>query len=203
VAETWDGFRRAVFGDPYLVWHDGADFTALLELARTDPGRVAEMVALGIDQCDYVAAQSVAALAEVYLTPADARSLLADVLSRAAGRFRAEVAVALLVVTGEQAWGSEILPVLRAESEWDRLDAARLLARFRPTSEIVAALGMAVLDEEYLVRYHATSTLLYYAGRAPDPPAYRELFTKITTTASPKAWRDAARELMAGVSHLL
>jgi hypothetical protein len=35
--EEWEQWRRGMFGDPYIVWQDGPDFTALLQAARFDP----------------------------------------------------------------------------------------------------------------------------------------------------------------------
>jgi hypothetical protein len=177
----WAEFRLAVFGDPYLVWHDGPDFTALARLARSEPERVAAMLRAGIGEGDPLAAQSVAVLAEEGLAPQGFQAVLTEALPAAVGTFRVDVASALRTLTGDQAWAAEILPVLRAGSFWgERLDAAMALARFTPTPELVDALAWAVTDREYLVRYHACATLLRYAGRRGEPPEHPAIFWKIT-----------------------
>lgn len=178
---AWADFRQAVFGDPYMVWHDGADFSALTRLARSEPERVAEMLRAGIGEQDPVAAQSVATLAAEGVAPQGFQAVLTGALPAAVGSFRVDVACALAALTGDQAWAREILPVLLGGSFWgERLDAAMALARFTPTPELVDALARAVTDEEYLVRYHASATLLRYAGQGGELTDHPEVFSRIT-----------------------
>lgn len=46
----WTQWRREVFGDPYLVWHDGPDFAVLLAMARSDLEAVGRMLAAGVQR---------------------------------------------------------------------------------------------------------------------------------------------------------
>jgi hypothetical protein len=55
----WSDFRRQTFGDPYLVWHDGADFTVLRQRWDTDPQHVESMLRTGLTEADPLAAQAI------------------------------------------------------------------------------------------------------------------------------------------------
>jgi len=58
--KEWEQWRRGMFGDPYIVWHDGPDFTALLHAARSNAESVTRMLAAGISAGDPLAAESLA-----------------------------------------------------------------------------------------------------------------------------------------------
>ena len=192
-----------MFGDPYLVWHEGADFTRLLELAATDPSTVARMVAAGLADGDPLAAQSIAALAEEGLASPDAEALLRAAAPAATERFLVRVAQTLHVVTGEEAWADQVASVLASDAFWGvRIDAAIALTGFVPTTRLIETLGQAVRDEEYLVRYHAANTLRRYAGRTRMIDDVPTLFTKIASPADGDAtpadranWQEAADQL--------
>jgi len=193
---TWAEFRREVFGDPYLVWHDGADFAELLARYRTDPGTVERMLRMGIDEGDHVAVESIGVLAHADLAPRDSVPLLESALPGAAGTMRVRLAQVLLVLTGDQCWAAEVSAVLAQGGSWSpRIDAAIALADFVPTPELARVLARAVQDDEYLVRHHAADTLLAYAGRRRDVHHYPRLFTLIIA-ADPAAWQAAATKLV-------
>ena len=220
VAE-WRRWRRDIFGDPYLVWHDGADFSRLLQVAREDAGTVRRMLAAGIEDRDTVAARSVAVLAEAGLEPPGASDLLRAAMPTASGSFLVELAVTVHRLSGENRWAERIVSVLRGGRFWgERMDAAIALDRFPPTVALIRALGEAVCDREYLVRYHAANTLLRYARprNSPGDPAWRDrverdprLFALIATSedvvrgprwrrrapSEASRWRQAADELCA------
>lgn len=203
----WDQWRRAAFGDPYLVWHDGPDFTAVLDLARSDPATVTRMLRAGLAERDELAAQAFGALAAAGLAPADAASMLRSAMAEATDGFLLRLAEALFAVTGDPSWAGPIVSVLRAaRSEFTRLAAAMALAAFPPAGPLVEALAGAVQDPEYLVRYHAANTLLRYAGDARELSDRADLFDKIATpragnptNADREAWQAAAAELTARV----
>ncbi|RZU76363.1 hypothetical protein EV384_5011 [Micromonospora kangleipakensis] len=197
--DEWRAWRRAVFGDPYLVWHDGPEFSRLLRAARADPVMVERMLTAGLDDRDVVAAESLAVLGEAGFAPVRARELLRAAVPTASNTFLVSVATALHRLTAEESWAAAIVAVLGARHWTDRMDAAIALARFAPTADLVHALGRAVCDSEYLVRYHAANTLLRYAQPPDDPEVdppvsvYREpgLFELIATPrAEPRRrWR--------------
>ncbi|GAB3411234.1 hypothetical protein [Flindersiella endophytica] len=198
----WSVWRDGVFGDPYLVWHDGPDFHYLAMTAHDDLDQVSTMLALGIKERDPLAAQSIAALAGAGITIDGAEALLRSAVPTAGGTFLVRLAEALRAVTGDQAWSGPIVSVLTSSRDADwypRLDAARALAGFRPTSDLVQALGHGVCDPEYLVRYHSANTLLRYAGRAGQISDHKELFGLITSDSDRDSWQSAAVRLTAAV----
>jgi hypothetical protein len=199
----WERWRKELFGDPYLVWHDGPDFTALLEKARSDQHGVARMLAAGINTADSLAAASIAALAAARLAPDGSEALLRGALPGAQGTFLIRLAQALYTLTADPSWAGPIAEVMREAHHWgERMDAAIALAAFDPDPQLVAALARAVCDNEYLVRYHAARTLLRYAGHGRKLADLPELFAKIKTPASGRtraadraAWQEASDEL--------
>ncbi|MFF5078277.1 HEAT repeat domain-containing protein [Actinoplanes sp. NPDC000266] len=192
----WETWRREVFGDPY----PDPDFAGLLTAVRADPRTVERMLRAGLSAGDPLAAQSFTALAAEGRAPADAVSYLRGALHGTSGAMRIRVAEALYTITGDPSWSRPIVGVLSAaaSSEFARLDAAIALARFPPNSALVTALAAAVRDPEYLVRYHAASTLLRYAGDRRPPESVPALFDRLTAAAE-QQWRSAADELEARV----
>ncbi len=179
--QPWDGFRRSTFGDPYLVWHDGADFTQLIRQYQRDPVHVEQMLRYGIDAGDDVAAQAYAELARAGHTIANATTVLGAALPAATGKFKVDVATAMHVLTGDEVWAAPIIEVLQgAQSPFDRLDAAIALRAFTPTETLVDALVAAVGDPEYLVRYHAATSLLRICGCDDEVSDCRDVFNLIT-----------------------
>jgi hypothetical protein len=165
----WPQWREVTFGDPYLVWHEGADFTALISAARSDPETVAGMLRIGLHADDPLAAQSIGALAAAGLAPADAQQLLTDAALTSSPHALVRVAQALHQLTGEPSWADPIATVLASTEHWGvRIDAAIALSEFAPTAHLIDVLATAVTDPEYLVRYHASNTLLRYAGNSVD-----------------------------------
>ncbi|MBM2619576.1 HEAT repeat domain-containing protein [Actinoplanes sp. LDG1-06] len=191
----WQRWRREIFGDPYDVWHEGPQFTALIEAARREPAAVERMLRAGLATGDTVAAQSFTALAGAGLAPADAVSILRTALIRAGDEFRIRVAESLYALTRDPGWATPIAGVLAGSaSEFVRLDAAIALAGFPPSTPLVRALATAVRDPEYLVRYHAANTLLRWSGDRRRVDGVPALFEKITDETE-GAWRAAADEL--------
>lgn len=201
MTRDWHGWRNEVFGDPYLVWHDGPDFHRLLTLP---PDEVARMLPIGLAAEDPVAAQAIHALADAGKTPEDAEALLRAAAATATETFLVRVAQALHVVTGDESWSKPIASVLASNAFWGvRIDAAMALAWFTPTPELIETLGEGVRDDEYLVRYHSANTLLRYASRAKRLSDIRDvsdrptLFARITSDDGQTRWQEAAAQLMA------
>ena len=202
----WEQWRRDMFGDPYLVMHDGPDFAALLGAARSNAQSVTRMLAAGISAGDSVAAESVTALTSAGLAPVQLQAPLATAIATASGTLRVCLAQALYALTADPAWADPIASVLATAAHWGhRIDAAIALATFAPTPTLIQALSQAVCDAEYLVRYHAANTLLRYAGLPGTIVDHRKLFKKIrepragrpASAADRSAWRDAADQLSA------
>ncbi|MHA6765036.1 hypothetical protein [Streptacidiphilus sp. PAMC 29251] len=197
----WNSYRRAVFGDPYLVWHDGADFAALRATRGAERERAERMLLVGLAEGDALAAQGIRELG--LLSAVGPLTAAAETTGQPQLRVRA--AQALLVLTGHQQWSATVAAVLDAsEVFWGvRIDAAIALREFAPTPQLTACLARAVRDDEYLVRYHAASTMLAHRGRKPDVAAYKRWFPRLSAPGSqiaPKehdraGWRGVAAEL--------
>ncbi|MCP2321947.1 hypothetical protein HDA40_000454 [Hamadaea flava] len=155
MATDWVQWRREVFGDPYLVWHEGADFAELRRRVGTEPEVVTAWISAGLRERDAVAAQAVA---ESGLP--DLPGLLKQQMIDASGVFAVRGAQALFRLTGDAAWVRPVVEVLIGADHWgDRLDAAIALAEFPATPFVVASVALATADEDELVRHHATETL--------------------------------------------
>ena len=165
---SWADFRLTTFGEPYMVWHDGADFGQLLVEWERDPDLVEAMLLDGLAQGDPLAAE---AIRELPLDEAAAERLI-DALRAApwGAAMAVEVGQSLARLTGDEAHTEAVAAVLTSDEHWgDRLDAAMALARFTPTSSLISALERGLIDDEYLVRYHSANSLLAYGGvEQPD-----------------------------------
>lgn len=170
---TWQEFRQEAFGDPYLVWHDGPDFSALRDRWRDDEAGVGALLLEGLAESDPLAAESIGEL------PAPVPEALVTALraasSAATGDFAITVASALHVITGDEAWSGPVVAVLLGGDFWSvRLNAAIALGRFAPTVDLIAAAMRGVQADDYLVRYHSANTLLRWAGLPADISAHED-----------------------------
>ena len=197
----WAAYRQEAFGDPYLVWHDGPDFTELRERFAADPEQASRMLAAGLAEGDALAAH---APRELTLTPEQRDAftrLLTEALPAANAGVRMEAGVSLFALTGSTDWSAPVVEVLAEPAvHWGiRLDAAIRLKAFPPTPELVVAVAAGVRDGEYLVRYHCATTLLRWAGRRGDIADDAELFALVVDDAGPEGWAQAAQRLSAAV----
>ncbi|TCO55958.1 hypothetical protein EV192_107383 [Actinocrispum wychmicini] len=183
-----------MFGDPYLVWHDGADFGALIAEHERKPERVERMLRAGVGDHDPVAVESLGALARLGRAPSDTAALLQSALGSARGVFRVRTAQVLCELTGNDEYVSEVATVLEGFGHWgDRVDAAVALRALPITPRSVAALHRGMLDQESLVRHHSANGLLGLAGQRSDI-ADDGRFAQVTGE-DPAAWRAVAGEL--------
>jgi hypothetical protein len=58
------------------------------------------------------------------------------------------------------------------------------LAHYEPTVELIAALMQGMQDDEYLVRYHSTNSLLRYGGSTTEVSQDKELFAQIASEST-------------------
>jgi hypothetical protein len=165
MGSDWNDWRLAVFGDPYVVWHEGPDYERLLELGKSDPDTVERMLTAGLGEHDPLAAQSVRALSTAGTALPSLTARLLEAAHTATEMFLVRVAQALHVLTGEEAWADPIAGVLSTAAHWSvHMGAAMALADFAPTTHLVRVLEQSSQAEEYLVRYHAGNTLRGWAS---------------------------------------
>lgn len=195
MSDAWREFRREVFGDPYLVWHDGADVGALIAEHERKPERAERMLRAGVGDHDHVAVESLGALARLGRAPSDAAALLRSALPEARGVFRVRTAQVLRELTGADEYVSEVAAVLEGFRHWgDRIDAAMALRTLPITPRSLAALHRGVLDQESLVRHHSANGLRGLAGKRSDIAVDRRF--RQVTGEDPVAWRVVADELL-------
>jgi len=195
-AQTWVGYRQYAFGNPLEVWSSGPDFDVLHGHWLADPVYVEAMLALGL-----VARDPLAAEALMRLPFDDARRerfarLLTECLDSQSIGFHLRAVEALHMLTADESWAHEVVRVLLGAGFWrDRMDAARVLASFTPTCDIIRAAAQAVEDPDYLVRRQAAETLMQFGGICVDGEASEPMLSGIRSISSPHSWALSAREL--------
>src|SRR5258708_13827512 len=124
-----------MFGDPYLVWHDGADFGSLFRSWQDQPQLVATMLQLGVSSADAVAAEAITYLDHRGADLNEIGSALQAALPEASGTFRVRVPEALFTLTRAQRFAAPISDVPTGHSFWaDRIDPPLALSAFAPTA---------------------------------------------------------------------
>ncbi len=200
--DDYAAWRESIFGNAYLVWHDGPGFDDLAWSFAEAPDQVTAMLAAGLDDNDSLAAESMRELEVDDAQRARFVELLTVALPGATGALQVEIGASLAALTGDESWATEVVTVLDSpDAHWGvRLDAARRLADVAPTPELVEAAARGVCDPEYLVRYHSAATMLGWAGRAStDPSTDEALFALIRFDGRPADWAQAADLLRAEV----
>ena len=189
--DYWSEFRLEMFGEPYLVWHEGADFAAILRRYRSDPAEVAAQLSAGLAMGDNVAAQAMGEIGDVRFVPELRRAFETQ-----PGDVCVSAALAYLRITGDQSASTAVCAVLAGDpSEFVRSTAARALRKFAATSALIDAAAAGVRDPDYLVRFHSADSLLAFAGKAPDISSNKLLFSRLTSDAAPASWSSASDEL--------
>ena len=218
---NWNAWRTEVFGDGYMVWHEGADTDASTARWRQDPEGTSAALVLGLAADDYVAAEAVEAFARSGGEPGPdvTAAVVATAAPQRPARIRVAAAMAAYVVTADPAFVGVVVDVLRqrdtppeatgwrgrrARRRWPadrpepRSTAARLLAYVPTTRAVADALADAVAgDPEYLVRSHATSTLLRLGGA--DPQLTWSMVEAVSERGTEADRVSLARELRARV----
>jgi hypothetical protein len=194
---AWEDFRLVAFGEPYMVWHDGPDFSALRDQWRTDPGLVERMLLEGLATSDDLAGQAIGELRDIAGDAAPRfEAALRGRLPVSNGSRRVRIAESLRAYTGSDEWDGHIAQSLVEPNFWsERIVAAMALARAKPTPELIAALEQGAQDDEYLVRYHSANSLLAFAGASGGIADRRDLFGELAADGSPGRWAEAASRL--------
>lgn len=200
----WNAWRDEVFGDGYLVWHEGADTDASTARWRRDPEGTATALVLGLAADDHVAAEAVEAFARSGGAPGPdvTAAVVAASASDRPPTVRVAAAMAAYCVTGDPAFVGVLVEVLLHRGVTDRhgfeasprATAARLLAGVPATRQVADALADAVAhDPDYLVRYPAVQSLLTFAGA--DPQLRQPTVETLSERGTPAGRAALARDL--------
>jgi hypothetical protein len=188
--KSWTDFRLQTFGEPYMVWHDGPDFTELQRRWATERSFVARMLRDGLQRHDPLAAQAIERLVRQGDGPDEIETALQSALSDAKGVFLVRAAEALFALTGDESYAEMVCRVVtRSRWPFDRMDAAIALRGFGPRAVVVQALHNGVRDRNYLVRRHSAQTLLDLAKRHTTIENEPSLWADIRSPRSRRAWR--------------
>jgi len=164
------------YGDPYMMWHDGIDAKSVTRLDAEEREKAEEMLLASLAEGSHYAAIGLRELRSERAVPK-----LEERLKSSVGTLAVEVAVALSMIKNTLDYVPVIILALKKFPFWfDRIHAARALGRF-PIEEVVEALFESVAkDPEYLVRNHASETLLFLHGLQPTITIHKEIFKHMT-----------------------
>lgn len=195
----WAEVRNELFGTPYMVWHDGPEFSGLRAAWREEPEAVLEQLFAGMAEGDSLAAQSLSELQPAPTGEVADRVIasLREHLPGAPASSRVQIGLTLYKLTGDTAWAEPIVTVLDGVVHWgDRIDAAIALREVPPSTELRAALLRNVATDDYLVRYHSATTVLRWAGVDRElSDADHDLFALVAKDDDAAAWARAAAEI--------
>jgi hypothetical protein len=165
-------FRDSFFGDPYMAWHDGLDFGALLSLQGGERD-LAEKLLLESD--DSRAIEGLGALQSL-----KAIEKVGKVVEGAVGQYQVKACQALNKIKPDPELAKPIIQVLKSANFWnDRMEAAMALRDFRDKETRKALLEAVAKDPDYLVRHHAANSLLRLCGYDSEVSEFKGIFPYI------------------------
>ncbi|MHA1137489.1 MAG: HEAT repeat domain-containing protein [Candidatus Thorarchaeota archaeon] len=180
-SRQWEYFMSNFFGDPYMMWHDGIDPTAACILEEAERDQAEAMLIKSMEEGSHYAAMGLRELRSEEAVP-----LMKQMIVKVSADLLIEIAIALNVIENTTEYNHYLITVLlEYPSPYVRLNAARKLRDF-PTPEAIAALYDAVSDVDYLVRNHASESLLAIHGFEPMISDYAEIFGLICTDSDPE-----------------
>ncbi|MCF2136875.1 MAG: HEAT repeat domain-containing protein [Candidatus Thorarchaeota archaeon] len=170
----WNYFMENFFGDPYMMWHDGIDPKAVTYLEGEERKKAEEMLIQSLREGSKYAAMGLRELRSQRAVP-----VLKEVLKSAIGDLKVQVCIALNEIEETTTYVDGIIEVLLQSGVWsEQIEAAISLRRYN-TPEVIRALFTAVSDPEYLVRNHASESLLALHGFTPDISSHEKIFAEI------------------------
>ncbi len=195
--EAWLAWKTRTFGDGYHIWHEGLDLAAVTRLRGSARAAALTMLRRGLALGDPHAARALAALDD----PADLPAVRAH-LERSSGAELAWLVATMHERRREPALARRIFTVLQTIDPKDttgsgRLEAAIVLRHFAGPEvgpEVEAALLGALTDPAYLVRYHASESLLaLWRVNPPTIADHPDIFAELRDDTGD---RERARALL-------
>lgn len=162
-----------------MMWHDGIDPTAACILEGAERDQAEDMLIESMEEGSHYAAMGLRELRSIKAVP-----VMKRMLEKVSADLLIEIAIALNVIEKTTEYNSYIVRILlEYPSPYVRLNAARKLRNF-PTPEVIAALYDAVGDVDYLVRNHASESLLHIHGLEPMISGHSGIFSLICTESN-------------------
>ncbi len=171
-SDEWKYFMDNYYGNPYMMWHDGINEKSVTRLVGEERDQAEDMLIQSLKEGDHYAAIGLRELRSEKAIPH-----LEEVLQRSSGVLAVEIAVALCIIRGNHEFVPQVIAVLKRSPFWSaRIRAALSLRRF-PTTEVIESLYESVArDPDYLVRNHASETLLFLHSLEPAISEHKEIF---------------------------
>jgi len=156
-SESYLAWKERIFGAGYMIWHDGLNTDAVTRLVGQERELALGMLRVGLDAGDMHAAQALAAMRDV-----QSRQPVLTQLSSASGSAKVAFALAAHELAPDPALAQPLVEVLQGLGPWsERIGAAIGLRRFAGAADESALLRAVGEDADYLVRYHASESLLH------------------------------------------
>ncbi len=180
--ETYAQFRERIFGEPYMVWHDGAYPGTLSNVDDKERGYVAKMLTMGVlEDRDHVAVD-----AWGDFDPEAGLKLLKPLI----GKYQDAQFVAALTrflqkydngASDEENEAVEdaFVSSLNNAGSFGSIDTVMTAKDFPSKKVIQALLDNVANSPEYLIRYHAANSLLKIARKKREIGSYNRLFKLI------------------------
>ena len=181
------------FGDPYMMWHDGIDAHSVCLLEGAERDQAESMLIESMKSGSHYAAMGLRELKSEKAIP-----VMKQLLEKVDSDLKIQIAVALNVIEDTDEYTPHLIQVLRYNpSPYVRLNAAMVLRRF-PTDDTIQALFDSMSnDPDYLVRNHASESLLHIHGFKPAISEHREIFGLICVEFDPKdevSYHEASKQ---------
>ena len=170
-----------------MMWHDGIDPSSVCGLEGAERDQAEKMLIESMQEGSYWAPMGLREMRSEKAVP-----IMKEMLPSINGVLLIEIAIALNVIEDTLEYNPYILQVLREyPSEYTRLKAAMKLRDF-PTHEVIHELFDAMNDESYLVRNHASESLLAIHGLQPMISCHKEIFQLLIIDPKKGISRDEA-----------
>jgi hypothetical protein len=181
-SRQWDYFMENFFGDPFMMWHDGIDASSVCSLEGAERDQAESMLIESMISGSHHAAMGLRELKSQRAVP-----IMKELLEKVGPDLKIQIVVALNIIEDTLEYTPYLVGVLRSNpSPYVRLNAAVELRRF-PSKDSISALYDAVSDDpDYLVRNHASESLLHIHGLRPSISEHREIIRLICTEFDPK-----------------
>jgi HEAT repeat protein len=171
-SREWENFMENYYGDSYMMWHDGIDEKSVTKLKGQEREKAEDMLLVSLEEGNHYAAKGLRELRSEKAVPFLVKNLFSG-----SGTLTIEISVALCMIKDTFDYVPHIIGVMRKHPFWSqRMYAARALRRF-PSEEVVEALFETVAkDPDYLVRNHASETILFLHGLKPAISEHTSIF---------------------------
>ena len=181
-SRQWEYFMENFFGDPYMMWHDGIDAQSVCLLEGAERDQAESMLLESMEAGSHYAAMGLRELKSQRAIP-----VMKRLWEKVGSDLKIQIAVALNVIEDTDEYTPDLIQILyNNRSPYVRLNAAITLRIF-PTDDTIQALFDSVsTDPDYLVRFHASESLLHIHGLEPTISEHKEIFQLICVEFGPK-----------------